>query len=94
MPRNAEHSPNTFVASPTDRSACVSSYTSDAEWFAFFSFIFEDGGVAIFELRVHVQIGIRRALQLGPALFVKQDGLPGLRGWTMHGHVSQSLNKT
>jgi len=81
MPRNAEHSPNTFIASPTDCSACVSSCTPDAEWFAFFSFIFEDGGVAIFELRVHVQTGVRRALQRGPALFVKQDDILELLEW-------------
>jgi hypothetical protein len=81
MPRNAEHSPNTFIASPTDCSACVSSCTPDAEWFAFFSFIFEDGGVAIFELRVHVQTGVRRALQRGPALSVKQDDILELLEW-------------
>jgi hypothetical protein len=81
MPRNAELSPNTFLVSPTDCSACVSGCTPGAEWFAFFSFMFEGGGAAIFELRVHVQLGVRRVLRRGPAMVVRQDNIVELLEW-------------
>lgn len=81
MPRNAELSANTFVVSPTDCSACVSGCTPDAEWFAFFSFTFEGGGAAIFELRVHVKLGVRRILRRGPAMVVRQGDVMELLAW-------------
>eukprot|EP00961_Rhodomonas_salina_P140334 1888577-Rhodomonas_salina.1 len=52
MPRNAFLSPNTFIASPSDGSACVSGCTPEGEFFAFFAFYFQDGGCAAFEARV------------------------------------------
>jgi hypothetical protein len=81
MPRNAEMSTNTFLVSASDCSACISGCTPDAEWFAFFSFLFEDGGAAILEVRVHVKFGVRRILRRGPALVVKHDDAVELLEW-------------
>ena len=52
MPRSAELSPNTFVASASDCSAYVSGCTPQGEWFAFFAFFFEGGGAAVFEVSI------------------------------------------
>jgi hypothetical protein len=81
MPRNAELSNNTFVAGPSDCSACVSGCTPDGEWFAFFSFVFEGGGAAVIELRLHVKLGVRRILRRGPSMVVTQDDIVELLGW-------------
>jgi hypothetical protein len=72
MPRNAEISPNTFVASPSDGSACVSACTPEGEFFCFFSFYFEGGGGAMFEVRVHVKTGVKRILRRGPSIVMSQ----------------------
>ena len=81
MPRTAELSPNTFQATPSDCSACVSGCTPDGEWFAFFSFTFEGGGAAVFELRLNVKQGVRRILRRGPAMVVTQDDIVELLEW-------------
>ena len=59
----------------------MSGCTPDGEWFAFFAFMFEGGGSAIFELRMHVKMGVRNILRRGPAMVVNQDDIVELLEW-------------
>jgi len=43
--------------------------------------MFEGGGAAIFELRVHIKMGVRRILRRGPAMVVTQDDIVELLEW-------------
>jgi hypothetical protein len=81
MPRNAEGSPNTFVASPSDGCACVSACTPDGEFFALFTFAFEGGGCAVFEARVHVKHGLQRISRRGPSAVVGQEDIVSAVQW-------------
>ena len=81
MPRNADGSPNTFIASPSDGCACVSGCTPDGEYFALFTFAFESGGCAVFEARVHVKHGLQRITRRGPSATVGQEDISFAVHW-------------
>ena len=81
MPRNAEGSPNTFVASPSDGCACVSGCTPDGEYFVLFTFAFETGGCAVFEARVHVKRGLQKISRRGPSAVVGQEDIAFAVQW-------------
>jgi hypothetical protein len=81
MPRNAEGSPNTFLASASDGCACVSGCTPDGEYFVLFTFAFESGGCGVFEARVHVKHGLQRISRRGPSATVGQEDIAFAVHW-------------
>ena len=65
MPRYAEFGQNTFVGSPAQAQAHVSSPTAGGLFSVFAWFDFDEGGGAVFELRLSVLGGIRDVLRRG-----------------------------
>jgi hypothetical protein len=65
MPQYAEFGQNTFVGSPAQAQAHVSSPTAQGFFAIFAWFDFEEGGGAVFELRLSVLGGITDVLRRG-----------------------------
>lgn len=81
MPRHADLSPNCFLASPSDGSACVSMCTPEGDFFTCFSFYFEEGGGCIIEVVSNVRVGVLRVLRRGPSVKIDQSDTMETREW-------------
>ena len=78
MVRHAEFGANTFMGTPAEAEAHVSSPTAQGYFAIFAWFDYEEGGGAVFELRLHMQAGIQDVLRRGPSLTALAHEGPGL----------------
>lgn len=81
MPRHADLSPNIFLASPSDGSACVSQVSPEGNFWCTFFFYFVEGGGCIIEVVADVRRGITRILRRGPSIKVDEGDASELRRW-------------
>jgi hypothetical protein len=83
MTRHAEYGHTTFVGTPAQAEAHVSSPTAQGYFAVFAWFDFEEGGGAVFEIRLHVLGGIKDVLRRGPSALARSKDGPDLLQWRL-----------
>ena len=81
MPRYSEFGTNTFVGSPAQAECHVSSPTVQGYFSVLGWFDFEEGGGAVFELRMHMLEGVKEVLRQGPSVMAHAGNGPSILQW-------------